>query len=88
MQHLLFSSFLAEKRNTKVPTLLLEQVGDAQGMASGIQSLFYDLGYCALTEMRRASGQRVNVAGLDRRGQFAIAEMKVSRADLQSDHKW
>ena len=60
MQHLLFSSSLAEKRKTKVPTLALEQVG-AQGMASGNQSLFYELGYCALTERRGASGQRVNV---------------------------
>ena len=86
MQHLLFSSSLAEKRKTKVPTLALEQVG-AQGMASGNQSLFYELGYCALTERRRASGQRVNVVGLDWRGRFAIAKIKVSRADLQSDHK-
>ena len=74
MQHLLFSSSLAEKRKTKVPTLPLEQVG-AQGMASGNQSLFYELGYCALTEMRRVSGQRVNVVGLDRRGRFAIAKI-------------
>ena len=75
MQHLLFSSSLAEKRKTRVPTPSLEQVGDARGLASGIQSLFYDLGYCALTEMRRASGQRVNVVGLDRRGRFAIAKI-------------
>jgi len=40
MQHLLFSSSLAEKRKTRVSTLPLEKVGGAHGLASGIQSLF------------------------------------------------
>ena len=58
MQRPLFSSSLAEKRRTRVSALPIEEAGDAYGLASGIQSLFYDFGYCALTEMRLASGQR------------------------------
>ena len=88
MQHLLFSSPLDEKEAVRVSTKHFGQVGDAKQLAGGVQGLFYDLGYCAITEMRLASGQRADVIGLDRRGRFVVAEIKISRADLQADRKW
>ncbi len=41
-----------------------------------------------LTELRLASGQRVDVIGLDGRGRFAVAEVKSGLADLRADVKW
>ncbi len=38
--------------------------------------------------MRLASGRRVDVVGLDRRGRFTVVEIKTSLADLRADRKW
>ena len=61
---------------------------DAAAMARGVCRLLGDMGYSTLTEMRLGSGRRVDVIGLDRRGDFAIVEIKISATDLRADHKW
>lgn len=54
----------------------------------GAERLLQDLGFRTLTEMKLASGRRVDVIGLDGRGRFAIVEVKSSLADLRADEKW
>ncbi len=61
---------------------------DAQDIARGAIRLLDALGYRTLTEMRLVSGRRVDVIGLDRRGRFAVVEVKSSLADLAADKKW
>jgi hypothetical protein len=62
--------------------------GNAAQLARGVGRLLGEMGYAALCEMRVGKGRRVDVIGLNRRGQFAIVEIKVSAADLRADHKW
>ena len=62
--------------------------GDADQLARGVGRLLGQMGYGALCEMRVGRGRRVDVIGLNRRGQFAIVEIKVSAADLRADSKW
>ena len=62
--------------------------GDAALVARGVGRLLGEMGYAALFEMRVGQGRRVDVIGLNRRGQFAIVEIKVSAADLRADRKW
>ncbi len=62
--------------------------GDAALVARGVGRLLGEMGYAALCEMRVGRGRRVDVIGLNRRGQFAIVEIKVSAADLRADRKW
>ena len=61
---------------------------DAAQLARGIGRLLGEMGYATLAEMRVGRGRRVDVIGLNRRGQFAIVEIKVSAADLRADRKW
>lgn len=61
---------------------------DATDIARGSVRLLDTMGFRALTEMRLASGRRVDAIGLDGRGRFAIVEVKSSLADLRADEKW
>ena len=88
MQHSLFAPFLDEPQHLRASTKSFDVVDDAKALVLGVQALFYDLGYCSITEMRLSSGRRVDVIGLDRRGRFAVAEIKTSPTDLRSDKKW
>ena len=88
MQHSLFALSLDEPQHLRASTKSFDVVDDAKGLVLGVQALFYDLGYCSITEMRLSSGRRVDVIGLDRRGRFAVAEIKTNLADLRSDQKW
>ena len=88
MQHSLFALSLDEPQHLRASTKSFDVVDDAKGLVLGVQALFYDLGYCSITEMRLSSGRRVDVIGLDRRGRFAVAEIKTNPADLRSDQKW
>ena len=60
----------------------------ASAMARGVCRLLADMGYGALCEFRLASRRRVDVIGLDKKGRFAIVEIKTSAADLRADGKW
>ena len=88
MQHSLFALSLVEPQHLRASTKSFDVVDDAKGLVLGVQALFYDLGYCSITEMPLSSGRRVDVIGLDRRGRFAVAEIKTNLADLRSDQKW
>ena len=79
MQHSLFALSLDEPQHLRASTKSFDVVDDAKGLVLGVQALFYDLGYCSITEMRLSSGRRVDVIGLDRRGRFAVAEIKTTR---------
>ena len=46
------------------------------------------MGLAVLTEFRLPSGRRVDVAGLTRKGQFVMAEVKSCQADFDADQKW
>jgi len=60
----------------------------AVALARGVCRALDAMGYRTLTEMRLANGRRVDVIGLDRRGRFAIVEVKATLADLRGDRKW
>lgn len=62
--------------------------GGAGAIARGVCHALNDAGYATLTEMRLGSGRRVDVIGLDRRGRFAVVEVKASPADFRADRKW
>ena len=62
--------------------------GGAGAIARGVCRALTDAGYATLTEMRLGSGRRVDVIGLDRRGRFAVVEVKASPADFRADRKW
>lgn len=60
----------------------------ASAVTRGVSRLFRAMGYATLVEFKLASGRRADVAGLDRGGRFAIAEVKSSLADFRADGKW
>ena len=61
---------------------------DAGPLARGVGRLFGHMGYGVLVEFRLSSGRRVDLIGLNRRGEVVIAEIKSSVADFRADHKW
>ena len=61
---------------------------EAGDVARGVCRTLAEMGYATLTEMRLGSGRRADVIGLNRRGGFAIVEIKTSAADLRADRKW
>jgi hypothetical protein len=58
------------------------------GIARGAARLLVDMGYRTLVELPLGNGRRVDVIGLDRRGRFAVVEVKSSPADFRADGKW
>lgn len=60
----------------------------ARPVARGVRRALGDLGYATVTELVLASGRRADVAGVDRRGEVVIVEVKTSLADLRADQKW
>ena len=74
MQHSLFSSSLDEKRALRVSTKPFRQVSNAQHLPGGVQNLSYDLGFCAVTDMRLAFVRFVDVVVLHLRGGFVVTE--------------
>ncbi len=60
----------------------------ARLLARGVCRALSDHGLATLTEFTLGSGRRVDVIGLDRRGQVTIVEVKTSLEDFRSDRKW
>jgi len=60
----------------------------ADGLARGVCRLFQAMDYAPMVEVPLASGRRVDVLAVSRRGIFAIAEIKSSLEDYRSDAKW
>lgn len=54
----------------------------------GVVKLMGDMGFAPLTEFKLTNKRRVDVAALDREGQFMVIEVKSSIADFRSDNKW
>lgn len=54
----------------------------------GVCRLLADMGFRVIREFRLGSGRRVDVAGLNASGKFAVVEVKSSVADFRSDNKW
>jgi hypothetical protein len=57
-------------------------------LARGVCRALQDHGLATLTEFTLGSGRRVDVIGLDRRGQVTIVEIKTCLEDFRSDRKW
>lgn len=60
----------------------------AVGLARGVSRLLTDMGYTSIVEFTLKSGRRADVAGIDRKGNIVIVEVKTSLADFRSDNKW
>jgi len=60
----------------------------ARDIARGVARLLADHGFATITEYTLKNGRRADVAGLDKRGDIVIVEVKSSVADFQSDNKW
>ena len=60
----------------------------AADVVRGASRLLADLGYGVIPEFVLGSGRRADIAGLDRRGQLVLVEVKVSLADFRADMKW
>jgi hypothetical protein len=60
----------------------------ASGLARGVSRLLLDKGYHSIAEFTLKSGRRADVAGIDRKGNIVIVEVKTSLADFRSDNKW
>ena len=60
----------------------------ADGITRGVVRLMGDLGFAPLTEFKLINRRRVDVAALDRDGQFVVIEVKSSIADFRADNKW
>lgn len=60
----------------------------ADGITRGVIRLIGDMGFAPLTEFKLTNKRRVDVAALDRDGQFMVIEVKSSVADFRADNKW
>ena len=60
----------------------------AQDVARGVTRLFFRSDMFALCEVPLPNGRRADLMAIDPKGQLAIVEIKVSKADLVGDGKW
>jgi hypothetical protein len=60
----------------------------AAAICRGVCRMLAELGYATLTEVTLATGRRVDVMALDRRGEILVVEIKSSVADFRADRKW
>lgn len=60
----------------------------ADGITRGVTRLMGDMGFAPITEFKLTNKRRVDVAALNREGQFAVIEVKSSIADFRADNKW
>jgi len=59
-----------------------------RSVTRGAARLLIHLGCSVLTEMTLATGRRVDVIGIDRKGDITVVEVKASVADFKGDRKW
>jgi hypothetical protein len=60
----------------------------AQAIFRGTRRLLAESGHGTLAELTLATGRRVDIMGVDRRGQILVVEVKSSVADFRADRKW
>jgi hypothetical protein len=73
---------------TAVAALEAEPLAGAAAICRGVCRRLAEQGYATLTEVTLATGRRVDVMALDRRGEILVVEIKSSVADFRADHKW
>ncbi|SCA55817.1 conserved hypothetical protein [Candidatus Terasakiella magnetica] len=57
-------------------------------ITKGAEILLTDMGYACLTEMKLPNERRVDVIGLNKKGQIFIVEVKSGLEDFRTDQKW
>ena len=77
-----------DKTDESVAAGRLAPVDLARLLARGVCRALGEHGLATLAEFTLSSGRRVDVMGLDRRGQVTIVEIKTSLEDFRSDQKW
>lgn len=63
-------------------------IDDARALMRGAARLLLDLGVTAIPEFTLPSGRRADLAGLGRKGELVIVEVKSGVADYRADMKW
>jgi hypothetical protein len=74
--------------NTDETELSDEDESRTAEITRGVRRLFLDLGFAPLCELTLITGRRVDVAGLNKKGELIVAEVKSSIPDFRSDQKW
>src|SRR4051812_49841300 len=65
-----------------------ETLAGAAAICRGVCRTLAEAGYATLTEVTLATGRRVDVMAIDRRGEILVVEIKSSVADFRADRKW
>ena len=63
-------------------------IDDARALMRGAARLLLDLGVSAIPEFTLPCGRRADLAGLGRKGEVVIVEVKSGIADFRADMKW
>jgi hypothetical protein len=63
-------------------------IDDARALMRGAARLLMDLGVTAIPEFTLPCGRRADLAGLGRKGEVVIVEVKSGVADFRADEKW
>ncbi len=85
----LVSPFHEQMQNVNTNTdPVFSRPDQTQLLTRGVMRMFIDLGLSPIAEFKLANGRRADVAGLDRKGQLTIVEIKSCRADFEADQKW
>ena len=71
-----------------IPDCFLTQPPVAAEVARGVTRLFCRRDWFAMCEVPLPNGRRADLMAIDPKGQLAIVEIKVSKADLINDGKW
>lgn len=71
-----------------IPDCFLDQPPIAAEVARGVTRLFCRRDWFAMCEVPLPNGRRADLMAIDPKGQLAIVEIKVSKADLVGDGKW
>jgi hypothetical protein len=64
------------------------QIDDARLLMRGASRLLLDLGISAIPEFTLPCGRRADLAGLGRKGEMVIVEVKSGVQDFRTDGKW
>jgi len=65
-----------------------QAIDDAALLMRGAGRVMAGLGFCTLDEFTLPCGRRADIAGLGRKGEIVIVEIKSGLADLRADRKW
>ena len=60
----------------------------AADIARGVSRLLSQMDYSPITELTLRTGRRIDVAGINKKGEILFVEIKSGLADYRSDQKW